>query len=112
MIASKNVLNGGLSSAECERRWCVENGWIDNAAAEKRRGVRKSKRMSKRSSRQTSWIDAETRDAETQIRPVQQDLDIGFTRPHVQRIQTWRSDVPVGYIDELSPALPPRPGVG
>ncbi|KAF2424259.1 hypothetical protein EJ08DRAFT_618098 [Tothia fuscella] len=113
MIASTNVLNGGLSSAECESRRQAENGWVESNAPEKQRSheskttKRKSKRESKRNSKQTNW-----RDAETQIYPVQQGMVMSFARPDSQSVQTWRSDVPVGFTEDLMPALPPRPGVG
>jgi len=110
MIASKNVLNGGLNSAECERRWWIENGGgleKRRSGGSKRMSGRSSGRRHKRASKQTSW-----RDAETQVYPVQQDVDVSFRRPQSQRIQSWRGDVPVGYVGELSPALPPRPGMG
>jgi uncharacterized membrane protein YqaE (UPF0057 family) len=109
-IASRNVLNGGLTEGECERRlWREQNGEVGEKRLSGRSGKTESRRSrrSKKRSNKTGW-----RDAETQGFPVQQDVDMSFGRPHVQRIQTWRSDVPGGYVEELSPALPPRPGVG
>jgi len=109
-IASRNVLNGGLTEGECERRlWREQNGDVGEKRLSGRseRSGRRESRRSKNRSHKTSW-----RDAETQVFPVQQDVDMRFCRPQVQRIQTWRSDVPGGYVEELSPALPPRPGVG
>jgi hypothetical protein len=108
LIASKSVLNGGLSSAECERRWWAENGGkVEKGRISRRSSKRDSKRNSKRGSRQSS-----RRDAEKQVYPVRQGVDMAYSRPQGQRIQSWRSDIPVGHAGELSPALPPRPGVG
>jgi hypothetical protein len=108
MIASKNVINGGLSSAECERRLWVESGGLEKHRSFASRGSkRRSRRRSKRTSQQPSW-----EDIEPQVYPVQQNMDVDFHRPQLSRIDTWRSDVPVGYTAELVPALPPRPGVG
>jgi hypothetical protein len=108
LIASKNVLNGGLSSVECERRWWAENGGKIEKRRSRKSGTSNGGK-SKRQSRQSSW-----RDAETQVYPVQQNVDMRFSQPPVpnHRIHSWRSDIPVGHDVELSPALPPRPGLG
>jgi hypothetical protein len=107
MIASKSVLNGGLSSAECEKRWWAENGSKLEKRSSRKNSKRNSKRESRRDSRQPS-----RRDTVKQMHSVQQGPGMTYSRPQGQRIQSWRSEVPVGYAGELSPALPPRPGVG
>ncbi|KAE9972298.1 hypothetical protein EG327_009529 [Venturia inaequalis] len=106
MIASKNVLNGGLSSRECERRWLAENGGI-----EKVKSSRNSKRQSRRNSRRSSLgEDVATKEFEGGIGK-RVEMDSGDVRPQTSRIQTWRSGVVDPGVD-LMPALPPRPGVG
>jgi len=116
MIASKNVLNGGLSSAEVERRWLAENG----GGLEKSRSsrtTRASKRQSRRNSRQSSWREEDYKQFEGNMagrnsRTQRQfDMTTNQARPQAHRIQTWRSEV-VDREAELLPALPPRPGVG
>ena len=117
MIASKNVLNGGLKASEVERRWLAENGGESEKTSSKRLS-RASKKQSKRSSRRTSWREEEEykefegemggRDNGIQR---QLEIDMGQVRPQTHRIQTWRSEV-VDSDVEMIPALPPRPGVG
>lgn len=116
MIASKNVLNGGLKSSEVERRWLAENGGeIEKTSSQ--RLSRASKRQSKRNSRRTSWREEEYKEFEDEVggrdNGVQRQLemDMGHVRPQTHRIQTWRSEV-VDTDVEMIPALPPRPGVG
>lgn len=107
MIASKNVLNGGLSSREVEKRWLAENG----GESEKIRSSRNSRRQSRRSSRRSSLREeVEGKEFEGAIQK-RMEVDMGEVRPQTNRIQTWRSGVVDADID-LMPALPPRPGVG
>jgi hypothetical protein len=111
MIASRNVLNGGLRSSEVERRWLAENG-----EESEKRASRGTKRHSKRSSRKSSWREEEYKEFEDvggrgDGMKRQVEMDMGQVRPQTHRIQTWRSGV-VGIDAEMMPALPPRPGVG
>lgn len=107
MIASKNVLNGGLSSREVEKRWLAENG-----GESEKRASRNSKRQSRRGSRRSSWREeVEGKEFEGNGIERQLEMDAGQVRPQSHRIQTWRSEVVDTDVD-LMPALPPRPGVG
>ncbi|TID26592.1 hypothetical protein E2P81_ATG01064 [Venturia nashicola] len=109
MIASKNVLNGGLTSRECERRWLAENGGGSEKVKLKSR--RNSRRPSRRSSRRSSLRESvEGKEVEGGIGK-RVEMDAGEVRPQTKRIQTWRSEVVDADLD-LMPALPPRPGVG
>jgi len=104
MIYSRDLLNGGLSSREVERRWCVENG-VEKGGEVGLGADRSSKRMSKRSERRSS------RGEQGNGRGVQRERRGSVqATPHRNSIQTWSSGV-VGQ-GEMSPALPPRPGVG
>lgn len=112
MIASKNVLNGGLTSRECERRWIAENGGGTEKISKASRN-RNSKRQSRRSSRISSFRESgEGKEFEEAIgKGVEMEMESGDFRPQTKRIQTWRSGVVDTDVD-LMPALPPRPGVG
>jgi uncharacterized membrane protein YqaE (UPF0057 family) len=116
MIASKNVLNGGLRLAEVERRWLAENGG-ESEKLSRRRLSRASKRQSRRSSRRSSWRDEEYKEFASEvggrdnINQRQAEMDMVHARPQSHRIQTWRSEVADTDVD-ITPALPPRPGVG
>lgn len=106
MIASKNVLNGGLSSREVEKRWLAKNRGESEI-----RSSRNSKRQSRKSSRRSSLREeVEGKEFEGGMRK-RVERDIGDVRPQVNQIQTWRSGVVDADVD-LMPALPPRPGVG
>jgi uncharacterized membrane protein YqaE (UPF0057 family) len=116
MIASKNVLNGGLRSSEVERRWLAENGGESEKTFSKKES-RASKKQGRRSSRRTSWREEEYKEFEDDVGrrndgvQRQLEMDMEQTRPQMHRIQTWRSEV-VDTDVEMIPALPPRPGVG
>lgn len=116
MIASKNVLNGGLRSSEVERRWLAENGG-ESEKLSNRRLSRASKRRSKRDSGISSWRDEEYKEFGCELGgrdnmiQRQAEMNMIYARPQSHRIQTWRSEVVDTDVDMI-PALPPRPGIG
>jgi len=130
MIYSQDLLDGGLTPLELERRW-----WIEKGGDEKRRSKgskrestrrRKSARISRnegsgigsqesrwRSDVEQEWLARRSVGDTNKREGHRRDMDTRMIEeaPHTHRIQAWRNRVTT-YDDEMMPALPPRPGIG
>jgi hypothetical protein len=112
MIYSKDTLNGGLSSAETERRRQAELWGRGKSyrTSRSKSNVNASRRHSRRSGQQEDLPDLGRPTSQRDSRQQRQDMVTTNEEPYRRNIQAWRGRVTL-HDDEMAPVLPPRPEI-